>query len=99
MFEAERVADWIATAGDLLALSHAGHGLNSYGLNLVVARGPVAAFVQHGYGGAFMEPVSMLTGIAATYARSAPRRRSRLVTRSRARPSWARPAPLSTRPR
>ena len=53
----------------LFALSHAGHGVNSYGLNLAVAAGPVAAFVQHGYGGAYSDPVRDLERIAATYAR------------------------------
>jgi hypothetical protein len=53
----------------LFAMSHAGHGVNSYGLNVITAAGPVAACVQHGFGGAYSDPVEDLEQIAATYAR------------------------------
>jgi hypothetical protein len=43
----------------LFAMSHAGHGTNSYGLNVIAAAGPVAAY----------DPVEDLEQIAATYAR------------------------------
>jgi hypothetical protein len=55
--------------GPLFALSHAGHGINSYGLSLAVASGPVAAFVQHSFGGGYADPVRDLDDIAMTYGR------------------------------
>lgn len=51
------------------AMSHAGHGVNSYGLNVIAAAGPVAAYVQHGFGGAYSDPVRDREQIAATYER------------------------------
>jgi hypothetical protein len=32
------------------AMSHAGHGANSYGLNLYIVDGDIAIFLQHGWG-------------------------------------------------
>jgi hypothetical protein len=37
----------------LFAMSHAGRGVNCYGLNLVTAQGPVAVFLQQSYGGLY----------------------------------------------
>jgi len=36
---------------------------------LFVSTGPVAAFVQHVWGGAYTDPIGALEGIAASYAR------------------------------
>lgn len=69
MFDIELVAKRLADHGPAYLLSHAGHGVNSYGLNLLTTSGPVAAFVQHGYGGAYADPVSDLVEINSTYAR------------------------------
>jgi hypothetical protein len=69
MFEVELVARQLIEHGKFFAMSHAGHGVNSYGLNLVTAQGPVAAFVQHGYGGAYTDPVRALIDINATFSR------------------------------
>ena len=69
MFEVDYVARILIQQGPFVALSHAGRGFNSYGLNLVTAVGSVAAFVQHGYGGVYMDPVSSLIDINATYSR------------------------------
>ena len=69
MFEAELVARHLIEHGPFFALAHAGHGINSYGLNLVTTSGPVAAYVQHGYGGGYSNPVSDLIHINATYSR------------------------------
>lgn len=69
MFEAGLVMRHLIDNGPVFSLSHAGHGSNSYGLNLVTAAGPVAAFVQHGYGGAYGDPVRNLIDINATYSR------------------------------
>jgi len=38
---------------DHLAVSHAGHGVNSYSLNIRLACGPLAALVQVGWGGVY----------------------------------------------
>lgn len=70
LFEPKVVASHLAE-GPLFALSHAGHGVNSYGLNLVTTApsGAVAAYVQHGYGGAYSDPVRDLVDINATYSK------------------------------
>ena len=52
-----------------LVLNDFGHGTNSYALTLFVTAGPVAAFVQHLYGGVYTEPVFAREQIASTYAR------------------------------
>jgi len=69
MFEVDHVARQLIEHGRFFALSHAGHGINSYGLNLITAAGPVAAYVQHGYGGGYANPVKELIAINATYSR------------------------------
>lgn len=38
---------------DYVAVSHAGHGINSYGLNYHLVYGWIAVFVQIGWGGAY----------------------------------------------
>jgi hypothetical protein len=38
-----------------LALSHEGHGINSYGLNLRMQVGPVLIVAQYGWGGGYMD--------------------------------------------
>lgn len=40
---------------DYVAVSHAGHGANSYGLSYHLVYGPVAIFAQTGWGGAYMD--------------------------------------------
>lgn len=69
LFNIDVIAQTLIDDGPFFALSHGGHGLNSYGLSLVTTAGPVAAFVQHGYGGAFMDPVTSLISINTTYSR------------------------------
>lgn len=69
MFETDVVIRQLIDNGPVFSLTHAGHGINSYGLNLVTTAGPVAAFVQHGYGGAYGNPVRNLLDINATYSR------------------------------
>lgn len=43
---------------DQLAISHAGHGVNSYSLNARLACGPLAALVQVGWGGVYDGPAA-----------------------------------------
>jgi hypothetical protein len=50
-----------------LAISHAGHGGNSYGLNYHLVYGPLALFTQNGWGGVYMDPAERQAGIAATF--------------------------------
>lgn len=71
MFEEEIIARQLIDHGPMFAMAHAGHGLNSYGLNLVTTSpsGAVAAYVQHGYGGVYANPVADLIRINATYSR------------------------------
>lgn len=69
MFYPEQIAQLLIENGPFFAMSHAGHGLNSYGLNLVTCAGPVAVYVQHGWGGVYMNPVGSLVDINATYSR------------------------------
>lgn len=44
-----------ASVDDYVAVSHAGHGANSYGLNYHLVYGPIAVFAQTGWGGAYMD--------------------------------------------
>lgn len=38
------------------AICHAGHGVNSYGLNYHLVYGPLALFIQNGWGGVYSKP-------------------------------------------
>lgn len=69
MFRVDPVAHRFAAGDRLFALSHNGHGANSYGLTLVTSAGPVAAFIQHHYGGAYSNPLRALTAINSTYSK------------------------------
>lgn len=40
---------------DYVAVSHAGHGANSYGLNYHLVYGPIGIFAQAGWGGAYTD--------------------------------------------
>lgn len=46
-----------APVADQFALSHAGHGISSYSLNLRMAIGDLALLVQVGWGGAYGDPI------------------------------------------
>jgi hypothetical protein len=71
MYEVDLIAQQLIDHAPIFAMCHAGHGLNSYGLNLVTTSpgGSVAAYVQHGYGGVYANPVADLVDINATYSR------------------------------
>ncbi|MHA6510755.1 hypothetical protein [Tessaracoccus sp. Y1736] len=68
LFDAEQVARRLLETGPFFAMSRAGHGLFGRGLSLVTCAGPVAAFVQHSYGG-MATSLSGLININATYSR------------------------------
>ncbi len=40
---------------DYVAISHSGHGANSYGLNYHLVYGPIAIFAQTSWGGVYMD--------------------------------------------
>jgi hypothetical protein len=40
---------------DYVAVSHAGHGVNSYAINYQLVHGPVAVFAQEGWGGIYYD--------------------------------------------
>lgn len=86
MFRPARVLEWACSGEQEFVLSHWGHGVNSYGLNLVLTVGPLAAFVQHAYGGALTEPIDACVRVARTYARLAVLVRQ--IPRSPERPRW-----------
>jgi hypothetical protein len=69
MFRFDVIAGMLRDHGPFFAFAHAGHGTNSYGLNLVTAAGPIAAFVQHSYMGLYTDPVQSLIAINSTYSR------------------------------
>jgi hypothetical protein len=54
-------------ADDYAAVSHAGHGMNSYGLNLYLVTGPVGVFVQHLWGGDYDDPQRSNAAVTRTY--------------------------------
>jgi len=55
--------------GPIFVLAHAGHGMNSYGLNLLVADGSFGAAVQVSYGGVYTDPLSSRQEIAKVFSR------------------------------
>lgn len=57
LFEVEPVVAALVKEGRIFAMSHAGHGLNSYGLTVVTTGGPFAVFVQHLFGGVYTDPL------------------------------------------
>lgn len=69
MFRDGHIADSILQDGPFFALCHAGHGMNSYALSLVTRKGAVGAFVQHGWGGVYMDSLQSVFAINQTYAR------------------------------
>ena len=50
-----------------LAISHAGHGLNSYGLNYHLAYGPLVIFTQNGRGGFYGDSEADTERVATTF--------------------------------
>lgn len=54
---------------DYVAISHAGHGINSYGLNYHLVYGQVALFTQDGWGGGYMNPVQPRVDVGTTFSR------------------------------
>jgi hypothetical protein len=53
---------------DYTAVSHSGHGINSYGLNVSIVTGPLALVFQHSWGGGYSNPTNDLIEIAACFS-------------------------------
>lgn len=53
---------------DYAAVCHAGHGLNSYALNFILAYGPLCVIAQDSFGGAYRDPESSRKNIDATFS-------------------------------
>lgn len=73
LFDVEAVARSIIDHGPLFALSHGGHGINSYALSLVTTApsGDVAFFTQHGFGGGYSDEDRDIAWINDAYQRVA----------------------------
>jgi hypothetical protein len=56
---------------DYVAVSHAGHGANSCAINYHLVDGPLAVFVQVGWGGAYDDPVKSAAQVKEMFARVA----------------------------
>jgi hypothetical protein len=52
---------------DYVAINHAGHGANSYGLNYHLVYGPLALFTQNSWGGAYTDLVESQARVTATF--------------------------------
>jgi hypothetical protein len=56
LFERDFLADVLTgRAPDYVAVSHAGHGVNSYAINYHLVCGPLAVFMQVGWGGIYTD--------------------------------------------
>ncbi len=53
---------------DYSAVSHSGHGVNSYSINVSIVKGPLAVVFQHGWGGVYDRPVMEFARLAASFA-------------------------------
>jgi hypothetical protein len=52
---------------DYSAVSHSGHGVNSYSINVSIVKGPLAVVFQHPWGGVYARPVMEFARIAACF--------------------------------
>lgn len=53
---------------DYVAVSRAGHGVNSYAVNYHLVSGPLALFVQSPWGGVYMDREETAAGVRAMFA-------------------------------
>jgi hypothetical protein len=49
------------------AVSHSGHGVNSYSINVSIVQGPLAVVFQHSWGGVYNRPVMEFARLAACF--------------------------------
>lgn len=69
MFNVQAVRRSFLDNGPFFSLTHGGHGVNSYALNLVATAGPLAVFVQHPFGGVYNDHKQMVADIGRHYGR------------------------------
>jgi hypothetical protein len=50
------------------AVSHSGHGVNSYSINVSIVKGPLAVLFQHSWGGVYNEPATEFARLATSFA-------------------------------
>lgn len=62
------VSDGLAAA-DVVAFSHAGHGINSYAINYFLVDGPLALFAQVAWGGAYADSAESAAAVAQLFER------------------------------
>ncbi len=55
---------------DYLLFGHAGHGIQSYAMHYYVVRGPLALFLQIGWGGAYMDKDKAARNMATRFAQA-----------------------------
>jgi len=55
---------------DYLLLGHAGHGIQSYAMHYYLVRGPLALFLQIGWGGAYLDKGKAARNMAARFAQA-----------------------------
>jgi len=72
MYRFEYVKELLTgSVDDYSAISHQGHGVNSYGLNVSIVQGRLAIIFQHGWGGVYSNPMKDLTAITACFSKCA----------------------------
>jgi hypothetical protein len=67
LFEHYIQESMMSSVSDYSAISHAGHGVNSYSLNIHIVRGPIGLFIQSAWGGVYNDPVRENTRIATAF--------------------------------
>ena len=55
---------------DYVAVSHAGHGANSYAINYNLVEGPLAVFTQIGWGGIYDDPEKSARDVNELFSRN-----------------------------
>ncbi|RBM08193.1 hypothetical protein DEH69_24045 [Streptomyces sp. PT12] len=72
MFDRHPVDEAVAGPGeDYMAVCHAGQGTNSYAVTYHLVFGPLALFVQTGWGGAYMDSVRTAAQVREQFSRCA----------------------------
>jgi len=70
-FDPAFVTGVLAGGPDYVAVSHAGHGINSYAINYHVVHGPLAVVMQVGWGGAYTDDAAAARRLGEVWRRCA----------------------------
>jgi len=57
-----------SSVGDYLLMGHDGHGMNSYAMHYYLVYGPLALFLQVGWGGVYMDKAQSVNGMSQLFA-------------------------------